>query len=885
MAEDNDSNGVSVEHEKNDTENSEKAHELNNVKDADLMDLSGEPNKEEENSMPELADNDVDGDDNNKVNENNGEDDDDDEEEGDDNDELQENGNDDEEGEEEEEEESNGIEKDSIDEEENIGSSELQDNSKASNLDEEILISDDEDVDNNVEEDDADNDDSILEGSVDCNDEEVDDDDESQTKSELPNNTSENGKLSTNAVHRTKSEKNQETKEEILIDDDDEEDVDDEDEVQDLSTKTATIEELVPKLTPEITGFPSYLRNIISLGECMAISKKAKSDIDIDKDCSILDCPSQVVPLIIKKSNTFPAKLKVEKEEAPVKPANPPAPANNTSTNNKNMLTISDFYSSSIGKFLIGIGLSRVKQWYHKDAINKVRKQIRKEGEAEDLMEELKKQQEYLMCVRTANSSYLFPTEKCEHCEFRTEFRSIMFQHMLYPHMTSRKEYKCNYCQFSTRDSKTIIGHVNMLHERNCLIEMPPQLYECPICPYESGVKSKAATHIAKCLKFFVPDRLLVIKDDYFPTITPKPITQEDIKIYEATLQALRFAALNPQNKVPPIPGLPVGLQQQMYSIQQQQQQPRSGPGRPAKSSSNKIPRINQFMMNQLSHMNIKNLSPQLYQMLSNAPAGQFLPNSGPGATTAAAASAGNLPIPNALNFMNKHHQMLSKMSNSSGTGRQHQATNMSNQNMNHNPPSNHKTSSVPKANSLPTNRGDVTNSKGSFVMCEICDGYIKDLEQLRTHMHWIHKVRIHPKMLANRPPLNCQKCQWRFFTDQGLERHLLGAHGLVTSNMQDMVNQNQDGGRCTICGRIFTSKLVTHMNQTHKINLKPAHLSYKCTVCSATFNLYRLFENHVYMVHSGSVKRNADDQSSQPPRKKVASMESLIANSAANGN
>lgn len=41
MAEDNDSNGVSVEHEKNDTENSEKAHELNNVKDADLMDLSG----------------------------------------------------------------------------------------------------------------------------------------------------------------------------------------------------------------------------------------------------------------------------------------------------------------------------------------------------------------------------------------------------------------------------------------------------------------------------------------------------------------------------------------------------------------------------------------------------------------------------------------------------------------------------------------------------------------------------------------------------------------------------------------------------------------------------------------------------------------------------
>ena len=31
---------------------------------------------------------------------------------------------------------------------------------------------------------------------------------------------------------------------------------------------------------------------------------------------------------------------------------------------------------------------------------------------------------------------------------------------------------------------------------------------------------------------------------------------------------------------------------------------------------------------------------------------------------------------------------------------------------------------------------------KGNFVICEICDGYIKDLEQLRNHMQWIHKVK-----------------------------------------------------------------------------------------------------------------------------------------------
>ena len=58
--------------------------------------------------------------------------------------------------------------------------------------------------------------------------------------------------------------------------------------------------------------------------------------------------------------------------------------------------------------------------------------------------------------------------------------------------------------------------------------------------------------------------------------------------------------------------------------------------------------------------------------------------------------------------------------------------------------------------------------------------------------------------MIYNRPPLNCQKCQFRFFTDQGLERHLLGSHGLVTASMQDAANKGQDSGRCPVCGKVW---------------------------------------------------------------------------------
>ena len=40
-----------------------------------------------------------------------------------------------------------------------------------------------------------------------------------------------------------------------------------------------------------------------------------------------------------------------------------------------------------------------------------------------------------------------------------------------------------------------------------------------------------------------------------------------------------------------------------------------------------------------------------------------------------------------------------------------------------------------------PGQPGAGQGGKGNFVICEICDGYIKDLEQLRNHMQWIHKV------------------------------------------------------------------------------------------------------------------------------------------------
>lgn len=46
-------------------------------------------------------------------------------------------------------------------------------------------------------------------------------------------------------------------------------------------------------------------------------------------------------------------------------------------------------------------------------------------------------------------------------------------------------------------------------------------------------------------------------------------------------------------------------------------------------------------------------------------------------------------------------------------------------------------------AQALPKPGQHPSGNKSSFVICEICDGYIKDLDQLRSHMQLIHKVKV----------------------------------------------------------------------------------------------------------------------------------------------
>ena len=85
---------------------------------------------------------------------------------------------------------------------------------------------------------------------------------------------------------------------------------------------------------------------------------------------------------------------------------------------------------------------------------------------------------------------------------------------------------------------------------------------------------------------------------------------------------------------------------------------------------------------------------------------------------------------------------------------------------------------------------------------------------------------------------------------------------------MQDLANKGQDSGRCPQCGKMFHWKLLNHVAKDHSKTLKPAHLSYKCTVCCATFGVYKLFEDHVYSAHSKKPSTSSVKGSGSRPSK-----------------
>ncbi|KYN01051.1 MOG interacting and ectopic P-granules protein 1 [Cyphomyrmex costatus] len=533
---------------------------------------------------------------------------------------------------------------------------------------------------------------------------------------------------------------------------------------------------------------------------------------------------------------------------------------------------IPTYFELPLGKFFMQIGMNLVQEYVQTDLL---RTQKRKQGkgstsaETQLAINSLIKNLEF---SKENNEPFHLEMKKCEFCSFKTESTLVMQHHLETPHMRNYV-YKCNFCPMEVRSPHDILYHMEAEHNTRGRLERGPAFHQCPNCPFEDNQKGKLTRHILACTKKFRPERNLEPAVDWEPP-AKIPRVNRARPIGPTNPNALAAMAMSAKGAQPLLPKLlPAPITGRGRG--RPPMQPRYSDLKTLRPGATPMRQDNVAgMMYRPTSSGL--LVPTSYQFSSNQ-IFQVVGGSGTvmsavsGSSSSGGSSGQPTPIalvPNVIDSLSR----LSSSQNTTASSKNPTAKLLSQPSISITP--------LPRTTSQTSIPGSGTSSKSggknTFVICEICDGYIKDLEQLRNHMQWIHKVKIHPKMIYNRPPLNCQKCQFRFFTDQGLERHLLGSHGLVTSSMQEAANKGKDAGRCPACGRVYQWKLLNHVARDHGMTLKPAHLSYKCTVCTATFGMYKQFENHVYSAHSVVAKRVMDKKNT-PASPSSRSNDSLL--------
>ncbi|XP_059477879.1 MOG interacting and ectopic P-granules protein 1 isoform X2 [Neocloeon triangulifer] len=521
------------------------------------------------------------------------------------------------------------------------------------------------------------------------------------------------------------------------------------------------------------------------------------------------------------------------------------------------------YFESPLGKFFMNIGINLVQEFVQTDLLKMTKRKLNK-GSANSAENQVAVQSllKNLEQSKENNKPYKFEMKQCKFCNFKTESDVVLEHHLEIPHFKNFV-YCCNFCPVTMRTNQDMLIHMQTEHKKSGRMERAPSFHQCPNCPFEDNQKSKITRHMISCQKRFRPEKNLEPPLDWEPPAkiprVPKQRQMLPVNTMGQYANARMPTQLVQHPLLPKLSGANL-VPNILANVR--------GKGRPAMGSRylpdlKAMPKaITPSQLRQAGNLyNQKMMVPNPYQLSGNQmyqrwqqQQSQVLP------AQLKSIMQGGTSVPLGLTS----GSLTIQTTNKSPTAKLLQQPSISITPLPRQTNASSCASSSPAANQMakPGQQG----GKNSFVICEICDGYIKDLEQLRNHMQWIHKVKIHPKMIYNRPPLNCQKCQFRFFTDQGLERHLLGSHGLVTSSMQEASNKGKDGGRCPVCGRVYQWKLLNHVAKDHNMTLKPAHLSYKCTVCTATFGMYKQFENHVYSAHSVVAKRVMDKKTSGPP-------------------
>lgn len=454
--------------------------------------------------------------------------------------------------------------------------------------------------------------------------------------------------------------------------------------------------------------------------------------------------------------------------------------------------------------------------------------------------------------LKKKNEPYKLNLHKCQVCGFQTESRLVLQNHRSRSHFRNGK-YQCAMCPEYDTNEQRLLNHYL---ESHLVIAQKDDLqakYPCLICEEDFQFKGLRDQHMKMCKKDYARVRHVMapkLNDDILmvnrwlwdrPPIDPTILQQQQAaqaqqkktQLQQAQAQAQAAALRRGVNNA-----ASALLQQQMLQNQQrQQQQMRQQIG---------------ALMNNRSLIGSNNLIAAMQQHLQRAAAA----GSRGGATLAAAAT----PFLNNKNLSvaSKNALIAAQQLAAQQQALKRNATVL--------------TPQVQKALSnaasmMATTNGTNGSSQSTGNSCEICDQSVTDKERYLAHLQNNHK-QMRGKSVTDMQqgaPLACSRCRDRFWTYEGLERHLVMSHGLVTADLLQKAQKKEDGGRCKLCGKQYAFNMLQHLVADHQVKLCSAEIMYSCDVCSFKCSSYHQLETHLSTVHPKAGEKDKPDNGKKP--------------------
>ncbi|KAK7505662.1 hypothetical protein BaRGS_00002933 [Batillaria attramentaria] len=467
----------------------------------------------------------------------------------------------------------------------------------------------------------------------------------------------------------------------------------------------------------------------------------------------------------------------------------------------------------NLAKWIFDLGSDLVKEFVYHDLV-KIQRKRKDDGNLNDKEKsDFNKLQEIDEDLNKKIGHLKFRLNKSCRCGFRADLASVLYLHKEHAHHERGGFLNCSMCKFSTRQPGAFKFHMEAEHSMCGRVENRPCFFECALCPYESNYPNRVEQHKTRCLKQFRqafnlhpscltgPEVNLCLENVFYfvftrqflNTITPQSTNAGSNALTLPVASSTNFKDLKPKS-----------ASQNLTAI-------RAGSGILGKFgtqvSATQSSLISQQYVGKTSRMNIPSASSQL-----------------PGSSS----MSRNFPVISS--------QIGGKaVTTSTAAGLQPGAVKQ--------PPT------VPQQPNIPNS---------SFEVCEICGGYVKDRKALRIHFFYAHRIDM-PFGVFERtqPPLYCATCFARFWTAQGLQKH-------IEVHKADLAGANAVGngvaGKCISCGHRVPNILM-HMRMVHNRELRHYLAALMCIFCGNRFSSKREVENHMGSQH-GVVVKNSTAQS-----------------------